>query len=194
MRKYNLKRKTNETDINISINLDGKGASNIDTGVGFLDHMLISFSKHSNIDIDLSCKGDLYVDTHHTVEDIGITLGKSLKETLKNKEGIKRFSNSFVAMDEALLQSTVDISGRGFLVFDYVFQTSKVGNFETETLKEFLYALAINAEITLHINIIYGINAHHIIEGIFKSLALTLKEAVSIDSKVYGIPSSKGVI
>ena len=195
MRKAFIKRKTGETNIKLSLNLDGKGEGKIATGCGFLDHMLTLFSKHGRFDLDVSAKGDTYVDYHHTVEDIGISLGIAFKEALGNKAGITRYADTTLAMDEALILTAVDISGRAFFVKDLDIKANKVGDFDTELVEEFLIAFSSNAGITLHVRQLSGSNAHHIIEGIFKSLARTLKKAIAIDSTLNGeIPSTKGVL
>lgn len=195
MRKADIKRKTGETNIKLSLNLDGKGEGKIATGCGFLDHMLTLFSKHGRFDLDVSAKGDTYVDYHHTVEDIGISLGLAFKEALGNKAGITRYADTTLAMDEALILTAVDISGRAFFVKDLDIKANKVGDFDTELVEEFLIAFSSNAGITLHVRQLSGSNAHHIIEGIFKSLARTLKKAIAIDSNLNGeIPSTKGVL
>lgn len=177
MRKAEIKRKTEETDIDLFVNLDGEGTSEIETGVGFLDHMLILFSKHGQMDLNIKCEGDITVDDHHTVEDIGIVLGKAIEQCLSDKKGIKRYATDFTPMDEALVQASVDISGRPYLVFNVAFQTEKVGQFDTELVEEFFRALVNHAKITLHINLMYGQNTHHIIEAIFKSVGRILHQA-----------------
>lgn len=194
MRKSAISRETYETKINIDLNLDGTGLSSINTGIGFLDHMLILMSKHGRFDLTIDCVGDLYIDNHHTVEDIGITLGKAFKEAVGDKVGIKRYGSAFTPMDEALSLCSLDLSGRFFLVFDYEFKSERVGTFETETLKEFLYAFADNAQLTLNIQIITGSNTHHIIESIFKGLGRSLREALTIDPTIQGVMSTKGCL
>ena len=195
MRKADIKRKTGETDINLSLNLDGKGEGKIETGCGFLDHMLNLFAKHGRFDLVVKAKGDTYVDYHHTVEDIGISLGLAFKKALGDKAGITRYADTTLAMDEALILTAVDLSGRAFFVKDLDIKANKVGDFDTELVEEFLIAFSSNAGITLHVRQLSGSNAHHIIEGIFKSLARTLKKAVAIDSTLNGeIPSTKGVL
>jgi len=191
-RKAELSRKTMETDIAAKLSLDGKGNSNISTGIGFLDHMLTLFAKHGQFDLDLSAKGDLNVDAHHTVEDIGIVLGKCLSEVLGSKESIQRYGNSFVPMDESLAQVCIDISGRAFLVFDVPFTAQMTGTMETELFEEFFRALAFNAGITLHIKLHYGNNSHHMIEAVFKAFGRALREAVKIDKSISGVMSTKG--
>ncbi len=195
MRKADIKRKTGETDISLSLNLDGKGEGKIETGCGFLDHMLNLFAKHGRFDLVVKAKGDTYVDYHHTVEDIGISLGLAFKKALGDKAGITRYADTTLAMDEALILTAVDLSGRAFFVKDLDIKANKVGDFDTELVEEFLIAFSSNAGITLHVRQLSGSNAHHIIEGIFKSLARTLKKAVAIDSTLNGeIPSTKGVL
>lgn len=195
MRKIKLNRETKETKIDLSLNLDGTGKSNINTGIGFFDHMLTAFAFNSNIDLNISCIGDLNVDTHHTVEDIGILLGKAINQALSDKKGINRYGNCFLPMDETLVQVCLDISGRSYLVFNIELLSTKVGDFETEMTEEFFRAVAFNAGITLHINMLYGKNTHHIIEAIFKGFGRALNEAIKIDStKKDIINSTKGII
>ncbi|MBQ5884149.1 MAG: imidazoleglycerol-phosphate dehydratase HisB [Clostridia bacterium] len=195
MRTSTIKRNTEETKIELSLNLDGKGDSKIDTGCGFLDHMLTLFSKHSKIDLDVTCKGDINVDYHHTVEDIGIVLGKALLEALGNKKGINRYADIILPMDESLILTAIDISGRSYLGFDVVFPTEKIGDFDTELVEEFFMALTRCAEITLHIKKMAGENSHHIAEGIFKSFARSLRTAIAIDENFKDqLPSTKGVL
>lgn len=195
MRSAEIKRKTAETDIELALNLDGTGKCDINTGIGFLDHMLTLFSKHSRFDLTVKCVGDTFVDGHHTTEDIGIALGCAFKEALGNKAGINRYANTVIPMDEALILSVVDISGRAYLGYDLKLPSATVGAFDTELVREFFIAFAFNAGITLHIRMLDGVNTHHIIEGAFKSVARTLKEAVRIDEALNGeIPSSKGVL
>lgn len=195
MRKSEISRKTSETDIILSIDLDGKGGSQIDTGIGFLDHMLTLFAKHGRFDLNIKCKGDTNVDFHHTVEDTGICLGKAVKDALGSKKGIIRYGSMLLPMDEALIISAVDISGRGMLVYDIDIDSEKVGDFDTELAEEFFRAFAQNAEITLHMRKISGKNSHHIVEGAFKSVAHSLMMAVKIDENFKDeIPSTKGVL
>lgn len=195
MRKAELKRKTGETNISLSLNLDGSGKGEINTGCGFLDHMLTLLAKHGSFDLTVKAKGDVNVDYHHTVEDVGICLGLAFKDALKDKAGIVRYGDTTLPMDEALILTAVDLSGRGFFVQDINISANKVGDFDTELVQEFLIAFAYNAGATLHVRQLSGSNAHHIIEGIFKSLARTLKKAVEIDPTLKGaIPSSKGVL
>ena len=195
MRTSTIKRNTEETKIELSLNLDGKGESKIDTGCGFFDHMLTLFSKHSKIDLDVTCKGDINVDYHHTVEDIGIVLGKALLEALGDKKGINRYADTILPMDESLILTALDVSGRSYLGFDVVFPTEKIGDFDTELVEEFFMALTRCAEITLHIKKMAGENSHHIAEGIFKSFARTLRNAVALDENFKDqLPSTKGVL
>lgn len=189
-----IKRKTGETDIELSINLDGEGTFKGSTGIGFLDHMLTLFSKHGLIDLEIKADGDLVVDSHHTVEDIAIVLGSALKEALKDKAGIKRYGTSFVPMDESLATISLDISGRPFLVFDANFTVDKLGTFDTEMVEEFFRAFAFNGGITLHARVLYGKNNHHMIEALFKALGRALSEAITIDKRIKGVMSTKGVL
>ncbi len=195
MRKAYLERKTKETDIKLSINLDGSGTSNIDTGSGFLDHMLTLFSKHSRFDLTIDCKGDKWVDFHHTAEDIGITLGLAFSKALGDKKGITRYGDTILPMDEALILSAVDISGRSYLGYGLKPRAKKVGEFDVELVEEFFIAFTQNAGLNLHVNQLAGRNTHHVLEGAFKSVARSLKQAVSIDPTLNGeIPSTKGVL
>ena len=195
MRTATINRETAETKIKLAIDLDGAGTAQIDSGCGFLDHMLTLFAKHGRFDITLSCEGDTYVDDHHTVEDIGISLGKAFKEALGDKRGVCRYGNMILPMDEALIMSAVDLSGRGLLNFGLTIPTEKVGTFDTELVEEFWLGFVRNAELTLHIKQLDGTNSHHIIEGAFKSVARSLKAAVQIDSDFANeIPSTKGVL
>lgn len=187
-------RKTRETDIEIIINLDGKGESNISTGVGFFDHMLTGFAKHGFFDLDVKVKGDLEVDCHHTVEDTGIVLGEAIKKALGDKKSIKRYGSFLLPMDETLVMCAIDLSGRPYLVYDAKFNVDKVGDFDTEMAKEFFYAISYSAGMNLHIKEMYGENAHHIIEAMFKGFAKALDEATLIDERVEGILSTKGAL
>lgn len=186
-----LSRKTKETDISLKLNLDGKGEYNISTGIGFFDHMLESFAKHGSFNLDVDVKGDLNVDTHHTIEDTGIVLGSAICKAVGDKSGINRYASFIMPMDDALVLCAVDISGRPYLNFDYEFDVERVGYFETECLKEFFMALAVSAGMNLHIKVLDGKNAHHIIEACFKALANALSIAVAKDGKE-GILSTKG--
>ena len=187
-----ISRKTNETNINLKINLDGNGTSVVKTEVGFLNHMISLLAFHSNIDIELDSKGDIEVCDHHLIEDIGIALGRSINEALGDKKGIKRYGTFFLPMDESLVMVSLDISGRSYLHFEAGFKRESIGNFSTEMVKEFFRAVAFNAGITLHIKVLYGENDHHKIEAIFKSFARALKESIKIVSDE--VSSSKGVL
>ncbi|MBQ6899827.1 MAG: imidazoleglycerol-phosphate dehydratase HisB [Firmicutes bacterium] len=194
-RGYQIIRKTAETDINLEINLDGSGKSTIDTGCGFLDHMLTLFARHGRFDLDVTCKGDTYVDYHHTAEDIGIVLGQAFAQAIGDKKGITRYGSFILPMDEALIMSAVDISGRSYLGYSLEIPTEKVGDFDTELVEEFWLGFVRNAQVTLHIRQLAGTNSHHIIEGAFKSVARSLKAAVAIDPDFADeIPSTKGVL
>lgn len=187
-----ITRKTKETEINLKLNLDGKGNSDIKTGIGFFDHMLEGFTKHGNFDMNLIANGDLVVDTHHTVEDTGIVLGSAIREAVGNKEGINRYASFIQPMDDALVLVSVDLCNRPFLNYDYNFDVERVGYFETETLKEFFYAVSYTAGMNIHIKVLDGKNAHHIIEAMFKGFANALKIAVSTDGNRQGVLSTKG--
>lgn len=195
MRTAEINRKTAETDISLKLNLDGTGASDCRTGCGFLDHMLTLFSKHGRFDLNVTCVGDTHVDYHHTVEDVGICLGKAFAQGLGDRKGIIRYGDTTLAMDESLILTAVDISGRGGCYYALEIPTEKVGDFDTELCQEFLIAFAQNAGLTLHVRQLAGSNSHHIIEGTFKSLARSLKKAVAIDKAFANeIPSTKGVL
>lgn len=195
MRQCKLTRSTAETQIELSLNLDGTGKSKIDTGCGFLNHMLTLFARHARYDLTVSCKGDTDVDYHHTAEDIAITLGKAFGSCLGEMRGIVRYGDILLPMDEALIMCAVDISGRSFLGFEADIPSQKVGDFDTELCKEFMLAFVRQSGITLHIKQLSGENSHHIIEGIFKALARTLRKATAIDDKFKDeIPSTKGVL
>ena len=195
MRTAEIKRKTAETDISLKLNIDGKGISNINTGCGFLDHMLTLFAKHARFDLDVTCNGDTYVDYHHTAEDVAIVLGCAIKEALGDNKGINRYGNFFLPMDETLVMSAIDISGRSYLSFDLPIAAVKVGDFDTELVEEFFASFVRNANVSLHIKLFNGTNSHHIIEATFKSVARTLRQAVAIDTEFANeIPSTKGVL
>lgn len=195
MRQAEIERRTGETEIRIRLDLDGSGKSDIHTGVGFLDHMLTLLARHGRFDLAVACKGDTWVDDHHSVEDIGIALGKAFERALGDKRGISRYGSAILPMDEALILTAVDLSGRGFLSFDLRIPTEKVGTFDTELVREFFEAFARNARCTLHLKQLEGLNSHHIIEGAFKSAARSLRAAVTIDPAAAGeIPSTKGVL
>ncbi|MBQ6369538.1 MAG: imidazoleglycerol-phosphate dehydratase HisB [Parasporobacterium sp.] len=195
MRTANIKRETTETRICLSLDLDGSGIYKIDTGCGFLDHMLELFARHGRFDLELTCQGDTRVDDHHTTEDIGIVLGQAFSEALGEKRGIRRYGQTILPMDEALILTAVDLSGRGCLGYALEIPSQKVGSFDTELVQEFWLAFVRNAACSLHIRQLAGINSHHIIEGAFKSAARSLKEAVSIDPETaQEIPSTKGLL
>lgn len=189
-----IKRDTTETQIELALNLDGEGNRELTIPVPFLRHMLDLFAKHGGFDLRVNANGDIDIDDHHTVEDIGIALGQAFREAIGDKKGIRRYGNRFTPMDEALAQVTLDISGRSFLVFNAQFPKEYVGTFNTELVEEFFRAFAGNAGVTLHINVPYGTNTHHMIEAIFKAFGGALSEAVAIDPKMKGIPSTKGVL
>lgn len=195
MRAAEIKRKTNETDISLSLDLDGSGKSEIKCGCGFLEHMLTLFAKHAHFDLTLSCVGDTYVDDHHTVEDIGIALGEAFDKALGDKKGIMRYADTILPMDESLILTAVDLSGRSHLSYSLDIPTEKVGTFDTELCEEFFAAFVRSAKCTFHIRKLSGTNSHHIIEGAFKSFARTLSCAVKIDGAFKDeIPSTKGVL
>ncbi len=195
MRKAEISRKTAETDIFLNIDLDGNGNGDINSGCGFLDHMLILFAKHANCDLTVRCKGDVQVDYHHSVEDIGIALGKAFFQAVGDKKGICRYGDILLPMDETLIMASVDISGRDYLAMDLQIPAIKVGDFDTELCEEFWIAFVREAKITLHVRQLAGKNAHHIIEGVFKAVAQTLKKATAIDEKNKDkIPSTKGTL
>ncbi|WP_193174315.1 imidazoleglycerol-phosphate dehydratase HisB [Oricola nitratireducens] len=192
-RTAGISRKTNETAIDVTVNLDGTGKHDMNTGVGFFDHMLDQLSRHSLIDMTVSAKGDLHIDDHHTVEDTGIALGQALAKALGDRRGVTRYASLDLAMDEALTRAAIDVSGRPFLVWKVEFPTAKVGTFDTELVREFFQAFAQNAGITLHVENFYGANSHHIAETCFKAVARVLRAAVEIDPRQAGvIPSTKG--
>jgi len=192
-RAAQISRKTNETDINVSVELDGSGRFDISTGVGFFDHMLEQLSRHSLIDMTVKTKGDLHIDDHHTVEDTGIAIGQAIAKALGDRRGIMRYASLDLAMDETLTRAALDVSGRPFLVWNVEFPTQKIGTFDTELVREFFQAFAANAGVTLHVETLYGVNAHHIAESCFKGLARVLRQAVAIDPTAAGeVPSTKG--
>ena len=195
MRSASVTRKTGETDITLTLNLDGTGASSLSTGCGFLDHMLTLFARHGRFDLTVQAKGDTWVDDHHTVEDVGITLGDAFTQALGEKRGVTRYGSTILPMDEALILTAVDLSGRGLLCYDLDIPTEKVGPFDTQLTGEFFAAFARRADLTLHVKQLAGANSHHIIEGAFKSLARSLRTAVAIDPAAAGeVPSTKGVL
>lgn len=193
MRKANITRKTAETDIEVSLNLDGTGIYDNQTGIGFFDHMLDQLSRHSLIDLAVRAEGDLHIDDHHTVEDCGIVIGQALTQALNNKRGIRRYGSCLLAMDDALVQAALDLSARPYLVWDVTFPTSQIGDFDTELIREFFQAFSSHGGITLHINQIHGINSHHIAEASFKAAARALREAIEPDPRMADkLPSTKG--
>jgi imidazoleglycerol-phosphate dehydratase len=193
MRSASISRRTAETDVTVSINLDGSGRASVATGVGFLDHMLELFARHGLFDLDVAVTGDLHVDAHHTTEDAGIALGQAVAQALGDKAGIGRYADIHLPMDEALTRVAVDISGRPFLVFRTTFRAEKIGSFDTELVREWFQAFAMNAGITLHVETLYGDNAHHVAESCFKGLARALRQAVAVDPREQGrVPSTKG--
>jgi imidazoleglycerol-phosphate dehydratase len=195
MRKAEISRKTKETEIDVTVDLDGSGAAKISTGIGFFDHMLEQLAKHSLIDISISAKGDLHIDYHHTVEDTGIALGQAVKKALGDMRGITRFADVLLPMDETLTRVAVDVSGRPFLVFRTEFNRPKIGEFDTDLVREFFQAFATNVGMNLHVETLYGVNAHHISESSFKGLARALRVALQVDERQKGeIPSTKGTL
>jgi imidazoleglycerol-phosphate dehydratase len=193
-RRAQIKRKTNETDIDIEIGLDGTGVYDISTGIGFLDHMLRLFARHGLFDLRVKVIGDLEIDAHHTVEDTGIVLGQAIDKALGSKEGIRRYGTAFIPMDEALSTATVDVGGRVFLVYDVTTPDEKVGDMETQLFLEFFRAFSVSAKSNIHLRTLYGGNSHHIIESVFKAFARAMAEAVSIDPRVSGVMSTKGLL
>jgi imidazoleglycerol-phosphate dehydratase len=194
-RKASVKRTTKETDIEVAVDFDGKGISNVSTGIGFFDHMLDLLARHSRIDITVKAKGDLHIDHHHTTEDVGIALGQAVKKALGDMKGLTRYADVHVPMDEALARVAIDVSGRPFLVFKAKFGRDKVGAFDTELVQEWFQAFAMNAGITLHVEVLYGSNDHHIAEACFKGLARALRAAFAIDPRAAGeVPSTKGTL
>lgn len=195
MRTAKLRRTTGETDVAVVLDLDGAGKSEISTGCGFLDHMLTLFARHGRFDLTVQAKGDTWVDDHHTVEDVGITLGDAFAKALGDKRGVTRYGSAILPMDEALILTAVDLSGRGLLCYDLAIPTEKVGAFDTQLVGEFFAAFARRADVTLHVRQLAGTNSHHIIEGAFKSLARSLRAAAAIDPAAAGeVPSTKGVL
>ncbi|MBA63666.1 MAG: imidazoleglycerol-phosphate dehydratase [Planctomycetaceae bacterium] len=194
-RTAEIDRKTAETDIQLSVNLDGSGQSDIKTGIGFFDHMLELFAKHAVIDLTVTANGDLHVDQHHTVEDTGICLGQAVKEALGNKAGIRRYGHFTLPMEETLVNVTIDLSGRYYMVFNAEFTSSKIGDFDSELVEDFWQAFAANVLANYHVNVQYGRNSHHISEGIFKCTARALRAAIEADARMEGvIPSTKGAL
>jgi len=193
-RTATVHRKTNETEITLSLNLDGTGQYQIDTGIGFLDHMLALMARHGFLDLSIEAKGDLHIDSHHTVEDIGIVLGMAIAQALADKAGIKRYGSAIAPMDETLALCVADLSGRSYLYFDAAFTAPQMGAIDTEMFREFFQAVSANAGMNLHIKVLHGQNNHHMAEAIFKSFGRALSEAVSYDSRVQGVLSTKGVL
>jgi imidazoleglycerol-phosphate dehydratase len=193
-RTAQIGRQTKETKVELSLNLDGAGSADIGTGIGFFDHMLDLLSRHSLIDLSIHAEGDLDVDDHHTVEDVGIVLGQAMEKALGDKAGIYRYGWATVPMDESMAQVAVDLSGRAAFVFNVIFNSPRIGKFDVELIGEFLKAVAANAKMNLHVNVPYGENNHHIAEAIFKALAKALRQAVSIDPRNSGVPSTKGTL
>lgn len=194
MRTAEVSRKTAETDLFVKIDLDGSGKSDCQTGVGFFDHMLDQIARHAMVDLEIRATGDLHIDDHHTVEDVGIALGRSIAQALGDKKGIRRYGSCLLAMDEALVRCALDLSGRPFLVWKVEHPTPKIGTFDTELVREFFTAVAMNGGITLNLNRLDGENSHHIAEATFKSFARALREAVEPDPRATGIPSTKGTL
>ena len=195
MRQATISRKTNETEITATVNLDGTGACRIETGIGFFDHMLEQLGRHGLIDVTITAKGDLHIDDHHTVEDIGITLGQAIRQALGERRGIVRYGHAYLPMDETLSRASIDVSGRPFLVFRTDFHTPKIGTFDTQLVREFFQAFAMHAGITLHIETLYGVNDHHIAESCFKAVARAVRNAIAIDPRRSdAVPSTKGVL
>jgi imidazoleglycerol-phosphate dehydratase len=191
-RRGSVERKTRETDIRLRLDLDGEGKSRIATGIGFFDHMLTAFSTHGRFDVELRCKGDLHVDAHHSVEDVGIALGQALREALGDKKGIVRFGHAYVPLDEALSRCVIDLSGRPYLHYDVTFKARQIGEMPTELFEDFFWALADHGRLNIHLEAIRGRNAHHIAETLFKSASRALSMAVALDPRVKGVPSTKG--
>lgn len=191
-RQARIERRTKETEVAVQLGLDGSGASKVHTTIPFLDHMLEAWARHGLMDLGVDARGDIEVDLHHTVEDVGICLGRALREALGDKKGITRYGASFLPMDEALLHAAVDISGRPYLVFNVPLQRTRIGNFDLDLLKDFFRAFAVNAEITLHVNMHYGENLHHVAEATFKAVGRAVGAATRLDPRVAGVPSTKG--
>ena len=194
IRSATITRKTKETDISLRLVIDGTGKTNINTGIGFFDHMLNSFAKHGLFDLDLSVKGDLIVDCHHTIEDVGIVLGEAIKGAIGNKQSIRRYGDIILPMDESLILCAIDLSGRPYLVFDGSFSCERVGYFDTQMVQEFFYAVSYSAGMNLHIKQLSGSNDHHIIEGMFKAFSKALDEATTIDPRITSVLSTKGTL
>ena len=195
MRRASVERKTQETEISVVVNVDGAGQSRISTGIGFFDHMLDQLARHSLMDIEVAAKGDLHIDDHHTVEDVGIALGQAIKAALGDRKGIARYSDVLLPMDETLTRVALDVSGRPFLVFKTEFATEKIGQFDSQLVREFFQAFAMNAGLTLHVETLYGFNSHHIAESCFKGVARALRLAAEVDPRQQDrVPSTKGTL
>jgi imidazoleglycerol-phosphate dehydratase len=195
MRQATISRKTNETEITATVNMDGSGACRIETGIGFFDHMLEQLGRHGLIDVTITAKGDLHIDDHHTVEDTGITLGQAIRQALGERRGIVRYGHAYLPMDETLSRASIDVSGRPFLVFRTDFHTPKIGTFDTQLVREFFQAFTMHAGITLHVETLYGVNDHHIAESCFKAVARALRTAIAIDPRQSdAVPSTKGIL
>ena len=192
MRTSTVERRTRETDIRLTVSLDGSGKTTLDTGIGFFDHMLDAFARFGLCDLNAVCRGDLQVDSHHTVEDVGICLGKAIREALGSREGIRRVGSAYLPMDEALAFAAIDISGRPYLVFEADFGSDRVGQFDTQLAEEFFRAVCVNAGLTVHLRVLYGKNDHHKLEALFKAFGLALRDAAATDPRVVGVPSTKG--
>ena len=193
-RTATINRTTSETDVTVTLNLDGRGAGKVNTGIQFFDHMLLLFAKHGLFDLEISCKGDLGIDAHHSVEDIGICLGLALDKALGDKSGLTRFSHAYFPMDEALVRVALDLSGRPYLVYNVKVERERVGELESDLIEEFWKAVATHSRLNLHVELLYGRNTHHIFEAIFKAAARALSLATRIDTRVLGVPSTKGVL
>lgn len=193
-RRAERRRTTRETDVRVAVELDGSGAATVATGIGFLDHMLAQFARHGLFDLEVSCQGDLHIDAHHTVEDVAITLGEAIGEALGDKAGIVRFGSAYVPMDEALARAAIDVSGRPFLVFKVANPRDRVGDLDVELVEHFWQSLATAARCTLHVELLYGRNQHHIVESCFKAVARALSAAAARDPRVVGVPSTKGTL
>lgn len=194
VRRANISRKTGETDIQLTINLDGSGISQVDTGIGFFDHMLTLLAKHGLMDLELKAAGDLAVDGHHTVEDVGIVLGQALKAALGDKAGINRYGSAFVPMDETLILVALDFGGRPYLVYEVTLPSQQVGQFDTELVREFFQALTVNAGMNIHLRQFSGVNTHHIIEAAFKALGQAIRQGAAYDARITGVLSTKGTL
>jgi imidazoleglycerol-phosphate dehydratase len=193
-RTARIQRRTRETDVDLRLGLDGGGRAKIQTGIGFLDHMLASLATHARFDLDVRCRGDLHVDAHHSVEDVGIALGQALKQALGDKKGIVRFGHAYVPLDEALARAVIDLSGRPWLHYGVEFRARRIGDMPTELFEDFFWALADHARLSLHLDLVRGRNAHHIAEALFKATARALAMAVALDPRVKGVPSTKGTL